>query len=229
MQNAAAFWLNWCAKWKLLAFVCCAAAPVNGNNRRALSVKEFRGFVLKDEWAPMIFLNSHDSTNAMHFTLIHELAHLVLGGSGVSDVHLGEEQLCNQVAAGVLVKEADLRKRLAHCENEAQVLAKLPSLCAHFAVSEAVLAIRAKDLGFISSARCFQYVREMGNSSKIGSKASGGGDYYRNRIAAVSRSFAEEVLHSLDAEEILTRDAARLLGLKYSSLGKFRAALHTEN
>ena len=196
---------------------------VNGNNNRPLDVEEFQGFALSDDLAPIIFINSQDSPNAQNFTLIHELAHLYLGESGVSDVYLSDEQLCNQVAAMVLVDEFVFRQELADCENEAAILNRLPSLCSRFAVSEGVLAIRAKELGLISSETCWKHMRQT--KERKAKKSGGGGDYYRTRIAAVSRNFAKEVLNSLDADEILIRDAARLLGIKYSNLDKFRKAL----
>ena len=194
---------------------------VNGNNNRPLDVEEFRGFAFSDDLAPIIFINSQDSPNAQNFTLIHELAHLYLGESGVSDVYLSDEQLCNHVAAMVLVDEFVFRQELADCENEAAILNRLPSLCSQFAVSESVLAIRAKKLGLISSET--EHMRQT--KERKAKKSGGGGDYYRTRIAAVSRNFAKEVLNLLDADEILIRDAALLLGINYSNLDKFRMAL----
>ena len=147
-------------KIEIMGVCVMRSGVVNGNNKRPLNVREFRGFALSDDLAPIIFINSRDSINAQHFTLIHELAHLYLGESGVSDVHLDDEQLCNQVAAMVLVDEFVFRQELADCENESAILNQLPSLCSQFAVSESVLAIRAKELGLISSKTCWEYMRQ---------------------------------------------------------------------
>ena len=74
--------------------------------------KEYSGLVLYDEYAPLILLNPADSLPRRIFTLLHELAHLVIGRtSNMSLVDFkiddGEydatEVLCNTIASGVLI------------------------------------------------------------------------------------------------------------------------------
>lgn len=80
---------------------------------KPLSVKDFRGFCIYNELAPVIFINTNDSKSAQLFTLIHELSHLWINGSSLSDLdelnHDKEEMFCNQVAAEYLVPSIFLK------------------------------------------------------------------------------------------------------------------------
>lgn len=82
-----------------------------GSWQTAIEVKVFRGFAIADPLAPLVVINDQDAKSAWSFTLLHELAHLWLGASGVSGptADAGIEQFCNEVAAVILVPSAEIR------------------------------------------------------------------------------------------------------------------------
>ncbi|MCR9277304.1 MAG: XRE family transcriptional regulator [Pseudomonadaceae bacterium] len=81
-----------------------------GSHHTRIPVEAFRGFALSDNIAPFVAINANDSRGAWCFTLVHELAHIALGDTGVSG-GIGDdrlEQFCNDVASEFLVARAEL-------------------------------------------------------------------------------------------------------------------------
>ena len=139
---------------------------VGNNTHRQLSVDEFRGFALSDPYAPLVFINSRDSKGAQMFTLAHELVHIWLGVSGVSNLEATYapnhriERFCNRVAAEVLVPAIELRTEWPTARTQSRPLA---SLAQRFKVSSLVLLRRLRDLRFISEA---QFERQYADEEK---------------------------------------------------------------
>ena len=59
-----------------------------GSHHSKISVDEFRGLTISDEYAPFIIVNPSDAISALIFTLVHEFAHLLLGDSCVSNSNI---------------------------------------------------------------------------------------------------------------------------------------------
>lgn len=111
---------------------------VINNTHKPLDSEEFRGFVIADDYAPAIFINGQDTKYANIFTLAHELAHVWLGESGISDVDANSsnphEVKCNAIAAELLVpNELFLEKWDSNTES---LRAKVTTLNNTFKVSE---------------------------------------------------------------------------------------------
>jgi Zn-dependent peptidase ImmA (M78 family) len=203
---------------------------VGNNTRRPLDVDEFRGFALSDRYAPLIFLNAKDAKGAQMFTLIHELVHLWLGLTGVSNLKAtyaparDTERFCNAVAAEILVPEKELRERWAAARRQADPLA---SLASHFKVSSLVLLRRLQDLQFIDRETFLRrYREEEARFVELAAKQSGGGDFYRTQRTRSGERFAKALIESTLEGRTPYRDAMRLLGIsKVTTFNQFAREL----
>ncbi|MEM9818072.1 MAG: XRE family transcriptional regulator [Cyanobacteria bacterium P01_D01_bin.6] len=187
------------------------------NNHRKLAVDEFRGFALTDNYAPLIFINSSDSKGAQMFTLAHELVHIWVGMSGVSNFektyagHDDVERFCNQVAAELLVPSAELRAAWAEAESQEDWLR---SLTQRFKVSTLVVLRRLNDRELISDSTFQQrYQAEQERFQASASEKTGGGDFYRTQISRFSNQFLTALVESTLEGRTSYRDALRLLKL----------------
>lgn len=80
-----------------------------GSYHSNIAVTAFRGFALSDDIAPFIVINDRDAEAAWSFTLIHEMAHLILGQTGISGAFAEKkiEIFCNNVASEFLLPTAE--------------------------------------------------------------------------------------------------------------------------
>jgi len=194
------------------------SSVVGSNSHRKLDVGEFRGFALADGLAPLIFMNGADSKAAQMFTLAHELAHVWLGATGVSDTQAGQvpeqqtERWCNHVAAELLMPIEELRaahKRNVPIPDEIQRLAR------EFKVSTLVALRRLFDAGYINRAALWQHYRdEQERLRTLKERSSTGGDFYRSLGARTSKRFARAIVSSTLEGLTSFPDAFRMLGMR---------------
>lgn len=196
---------------------------VGNNTHRKLQVDEFRGFVLVDDYAPLIFVNNSDSKAAQMFTLAHELAHVFLGSSAAFDLREMQpadepsEQICNKAAAEFLVPHQELHKiwnSIKKGNNPFQEIAK------HFKVSELVVARRTLDLGLITKKEFFDFYNDYIAKNKQKPKQSGG-DYYASQSGRIGRKFAQIIDRAVGEGKLLYSEAYRLTGVYGSTYEKY--------
>jgi Zn-dependent peptidase ImmA (M78 family) len=188
---------------------------VGTNTRRRLNPQEFRGFALADDRAPLIFLNGADSKAAQMFTLAHELAHVWIGQSAVSDATAfgasdhRPENWCNRVAAELLVPMAELGQAL-----DSQVAPPdVQALARRFKVSTLVVLRRLHDAGRIERDAYWQmYEAEVARVRAL--PKGSGGDFYLTLGARASKTFSRAIVgDTLEGATSFT-EAFRLLGFR---------------
>ncbi len=191
---------------------------VGSNTHRKLDPEEFRGFALADKLAPLVFINAADTKSAQMFTLAHELAHIWLAESGVSDAAItvfpdkGIERWCNQAAAELLVPLTAFQQAY---RPKANLPEELDRLARRFKVSTLVVLRRIYEIGALSREEFWQgYQDELARLRHFERRSGGGGDFYRTLNARVSKSFAEAVVISTLEGETLFRDAFQMLSIR---------------
>ena len=191
---------------------------VGSNAHRPLNVEEFRGFALADPLAPLIFINGKDSKAAQMFTLAHELAHLWLGESGVSDTQAAtqpDEQIerwCNAVAAELLVPLEQLRP-VYDPENELHE--EIQRLAHRFKISTLVIVRRLFDLGVFDQETLWAtYHAELERVKALSARESSGGDFYNTLSTRTGKRFVKALVASTLEGQTQFTDAFRMLDIK---------------
>lgn len=200
---------------ELGVLVMCSGVVLNNNHRR-LDPAEFRGFALTDDHAPLVFINGADTKAAQMFTLAHELAHIWLGKSALSNATVvpkwrnATEAWCNRVAAEVLAPLSAVEAALKHGEPLHDLKSRLAR---RFKVSTLVILRRLLDVGRLNE-EAFQqaYEAELAHLAAMPKKESGG-DFYLTTPARVSKRFARALVESTLEGRTLYRDAFRMLGI----------------
>ena len=170
---------------------------VGASSTRKLSTREFRGFSLYDDIAPLIFVNVADEPHcAQNFTLLHEFAHLLLGHSALSggDRALGgtgEEAWCNRVAACVLLPDEALK-----AFDEATTVQDYRAAARRFGVSAEVALHRLYGVGRIGEEQYAALLEKVRADYGGDKRSSGGGNYYNTLTARLGRSFATAIVTS---------------------------------
>jgi len=196
---------------------------VGNNTHRQLNVEEFRGFAISDNLSPLIFINSADAKAAQIFTLVHELAHLWIGQSGISNPDYLQrsnqqrnviDRYCDRVAAEVLVPGDDFLVRWNDFSN---LDGNLESLAVHYKVSALVILRRAYELDKIQTNEYRDAYNELLEKRKH-KIPDGGGNFYASLLTRNSSTLTSTLLAATAEGRVPPREAASLLNVRIATL-----------
>jgi Zn-dependent peptidase ImmA (M78 family) len=212
---------------------------VGHSTRQKLDVDEFQGFAISDPYAPLVFVNDTDFRAAQIFTLAHELAHIWIGETGISNARLAGrtlselgkiERFCNQVAAEFLVPERSFN---VSWQPSRTIEANLQRIQRHFWVSSLVALRRAYDLEKLNyddfkQALDAQYAhyyaieqRRKKREEDAKKKQKQTGDFWNTFKLRNSILFTDTVAASVRNASTTYTEASSLLGVNISAVEKF--------
>ena len=129
-----------------------------GSHHSKIPASVFRGFAIADAAAPFAVINAGDARAARAFTLIHELAHVLLGQTGVSGSvsidapttrNARVERFCNDVAGEFLLPEPQFLQGAGtiDAEDTDAVRNAVEAIAARWSVSAPMVAYRLNRIG----------------------------------------------------------------------------------
>ncbi|MBC6438305.1 MAG: ImmA/IrrE family metallo-endopeptidase [Rhodobacteraceae bacterium] len=211
-----------------------------GHHTSAIGADVFRGFAIADPVAPFVVINAHDARPARAFTLIHELAHIWLGQTGVSgkiSTALPKtetarvERFCNDVAGAFLLPDGQFTgavDRFNPDDIEA-ACACIDHVARQWAVSEPMVAYRLYRTGALSAV-AYQTLRDdyhqrwadKVKKEKARKKENEGGpSWHVTRHHSLGQALVDVVHCAFQDRNITYTAAARLLDMKASTVPRF--------
>ena len=204
---------------------------------------EMHGFSITEWPFPIVALNGTDSPRRRLFTLLHELAHLSLRGSGVcdlSEVHdrsttteSRTEHHCNAIAASTLLPGPDLLRDARFGIGHHWPLSDLQRLSRRYSVSSEAVLLRLIGLGRatwdVYRARkpelelAYEEYRERQRQSSRASK--GGPSFYLVKARNLGHGYASSVIGAYNSNRISSLDVADYLGIRFSQLASLEAVV----
>ena len=202
-----------------------------GSYHTAFDLDLYRGFALSDDVAPFIIINDRDSRAAWSFTLVHELAHIWLGQTGISSrsSEKGIEQFCNKVASELLLPEAELSELNI---SNTYGFEERKTLISDFAkarnLSSSMVAYNLYIKGEISKDSWLQlntayrslWIEAKADKRRKAREKNGGPNYYIVRKHRVGENLITLVQRMIAGGTLTTSKAGKVLGVKPKNVQK---------
>jgi Zn-dependent peptidase ImmA (M78 family)/transcriptional regulator with XRE-family HTH domain len=195
-----------------------------GSPQTAIDVETFRGFALADPIAPFVVINDQDAKTAWSFTLLHELAHIWIGASGVSGAEpaVAIERYCNEVASEFLLGKEELQSLPLSTTGLQSVVADIASFARERHVSGSMVAYNLFRMGRLSDEvwrAVAGELRDHWRRSKAAEREAakskeGGPNYYTVRRHRVGTALLTLVRRAIDEGNLTPVKAGKVLGVK---------------
>ncbi|MCX6152780.1 MAG: XRE family transcriptional regulator [Candidatus Kapabacteria bacterium] len=209
----------------------------NFHSRSLLNTAEVRGFAICDKLAPFIFINTADSKNGQLFTLMHELAHLWLNSSGISNIDFREslnsiydpiEILCNEVAAEILMPIRLIREAF---KGKNITIDLISNFSKEINVSSFALAVRLLKNNLIKNEffyhiksifekRYNEFLKKEESKEKTGTPSP-----FLLQVRKNSRAFSNYVYQNYKSGRINGAEASSLLKIKINNFSRMERYL----
>lgn len=201
-----------------------------GSHHTAIDASAFRGFALADPIAPFIVINDQDSKSAWSFSLLHELAHLWLGTTGISgafaDVQV--ERFCNDVASNFLLHGNELPEAGVTRDMSPEIAAMRINIFAQERLlSRSMVAYRLFREGILTEANWRKLKDRFRNEwfemraahRSRERQADGGPNYYVVRRHRLGSALLHFVARTMSEGAMTPTKAGKVLGVKPRNIG----------
>ena len=198
--------------------------------KEAFEDSQVDGFCLSHDVFPLIYLNNTNAESRQIFTLLHELAHTLLGNNGItSDLTFkvsNDEKFCNQFASEFLVPFEHFDEHSGSVEYSDKVAKELAD---DYNVSSQVILYKFIQKGTISETFFRNKISEwisIGKSKFENSASySGGGNYFYNQIMYLGQHFLTLAFKKYYEGKCSSDDLASYFNIKEKNLSKLEDTL----
>lgn len=197
--------------------------------KNSFKQKEISGFCIAHTNFPIIYLNNSTTKTRQIFSLLHELAHLLLNLNGLSKFDLSyienlnerektTEIFCNAIAAEVLIPSDDFAQQISGQARDAenQDDEYFSKLANRYGVSREVILRRFLDRNYVSPAFYERKTRQWAAQKK----QSDGGNWYASQNQYLSNRFAQEVIGRHYRHQLSIEQASDMLGIKAKNFAR---------
>jgi len=234
VEQQFSFLRHWIETLGVLVF---KASYTCSNTRAVLNINEFRGFAIVDEYAPLVFINSNDSISAQCFSLIHELAHVLISEGGISQDCVSDlknemklEKWCNEFAAEFLVPDNEI-----FFDQNSDINSQIDNLAKYFKVSSLVILRKLYSLNLLERKLFFELFEckkkeaiEAFNKMKLEQKRKEKTIPNKTvKKSFLSDNFLRSVVSSVYSGSLRYTDAFKLLNMK--SISSFNSLASSLN